>query len=1009
MTTSEPPPSSSPDAEPDDGSAPLAPRSIEPTSIVEGDGDEANVEPAFGDAPLVIGIGASAGGLEAMQQLLQALPPDTGLSFVFIQHLDPNRKTILPELLGQATTMAVVEAKDHVQLAPNTVYTSPPDREVGIFHGQLQIVEPGEVQRARLPIDFFFRSLAREQGDRAIGIVLSGTATDGTLGIRSIKGAGGLTIVQEPGSARFDGMPRSAIGTRLVDFVVPPDEMARVLVEYIRHPYLASADLIPASTVAQMDQLFMLLREQTGHDFSRYKQNTIRRRVERRMAVHQVKRLEDYLRLLQRSTAEVDELFRDLLIGVTSFFRDPESFQALEETVIPRLLAVRGGAGQIRIWVPGCSTGEEAYSLAMLFCEHMEGMSEPRKVVVFATDIDPGSIDVARSAIYPESIAADVSQARLERFFTREGGTYRIIKRIREMVIFAVQDVLRDPPFSRLDLISCRNLLIYLGPELQRKLMQVFHAVLNPGGCLSLGASERVGDATDLFAAIDKRWKIYEKRPVPSHALFGVTALHGVNDRAPRALRPVERALEALPPMRVPQVIERLLLDSYAPACVVVDDNYDIVYAHGRSGRYLELPAGQPQLNILKMTQDDVRRELRTALHKALKEKAEVVRDNVALPNDPGRGLVRLRVKPLVGPRTMPHLFLVAFEEIATTLPLERALSQPSDQPSDPRVPELERELLALRESLQSTVEEVEISNVEVRSTNEELNSANEELQSTNEELETSKEELQSVNEELMTVNTELQKKLEELSEANNDLTNLLNSTDIGTLFLDNNLRIKRFTPTTAKLISLIATDVGRPLADIVTQIVDDDMAAHAHEVLRTLMFQEAEVRTKDGRTFLRRILPYRTADNVIDGVVVTFVNITEVREAQRLVEAMLEYANSLVNAIRQPMVLLNKDGRVVQTNRAFLASYQLRREDTLGAILFELDDGRWAEPTVRASIQNVLDGGPALDGFTTTQNLPRVGPRTLRIDARRTQFGVKAIAGEQELTVLTVDEGSRA
>ena len=457
--------------------------------------DSASANEAPTSPLVVVGFGASAGGLEAMQQVLAAMPWDTGHAFVLIQHLDPTRKTMLPEILRGATRMRVLEAEDKMLLEPDTLYTSPPDREVAIVHGKLQLVEPLERHASRLPIDFFFRSLAQEVGNRAIAIVLSGTGTDGTLGVRAVKGAGGLTIAQETSSARYDGMPRSAIGTHLVNFVVPPTEIPRVLLEYAKHPYLRTSEVALPTATAQLDQIFSLLREQTGHDFSRYKQNTIRRRIERRMAVHQQRRLEDYVRYLEHAPVEVDALFKDLLIGVTNFFREPESFRSLEEKVIPKIIETTRARDNVRIWVPGCSTGEEAYSLAIVVAERLEVAKVNRKVTIFGTDIDPESIDTARTALYPDNIVADVSEARLERFFTKEGGAYRIAKRVRETVIFALQDALKDPPFSKLDLISCRNLLIYLGPELQKKLMQLFHAVLNGGGFLFLGSSETVGDA----------------------------------------------------------------------------------------------------------------------------------------------------------------------------------------------------------------------------------------------------------------------------------------------------------------------------------------------------------------------------------------------------------------------------------------------------------------------------------------------------------------------------------
>jgi two-component system CheB/CheR fusion protein len=959
-------------------------------------------------SPLVVGIGASAGGLEALQSLLEAMPSTTGLSFVHIQHLDPLHKSLMADLLRGSTRMTVVEATDGAILEENTVYISPSDRDVAVHDGRLELVRPPDPHLGHLSIDFFFRSLARERGDRAIVIVLSGTGTDGTLGVRAVKGVGGMTIVQDPRSAKYDGMPRSAIGTQLVDVVAAPAEIPRVLLDYARHPYVTSTESSAPTATGQLDQIYEMLRQHTGHDFAHYKPNTIRRRIERRMAVHQLKRLDEYVRHLRKYPAEVDALFKDLLIGVTNFFRDQDAFRAIEEKLVPRLLEQSEKGAQLRIWVPSCSTGEEAYSIAILLTEQMDRARVARKTTIFASDIDPAAIDVARTAVYPDSIAADVSPERLERHFTKEDGSYRISKRIREMVIFAVQDVLKDPPFSRIDLISCRNLLIYLEPELQRKLMQLFHAVLNPNGLLVLGASESVGDATDLFTLLDKKWKLFEKRGVPTHALIGVTALQALRPGGGGPPpRPSEHPLAPGPPPGVSELTSRLLLESYAPACVVVDQQFEILYLQGRTARYLDLPVGEPQLNLLRMAHDELLRELRTALHRALKERTEIVRERVSLSDETGIRSVRLRIRPFRGPRSAEQLLLVAFEEVPAFA--EVLARGKGDKPVDPRIAELERKVASMKESLQSTVEEVETSNEELRSTNEELQSANEELQSTNEELETSKEELQSVNEELMTVNNELQKKLEELSQANNDLTNLLNSTEIGTIFLDNELRIKRYTPAVSKLVNLIPTDVGRPVADIVTQLVDESLAEHAREVLRTLVFQEAEVRTRDGRWYLRRILPYRTVDNVIDGAVVTFVNVTEVREAQRMAEAMLGFANGLVNGVRQPLALLNKEARIVQVNQAFYVLFRTRKEDTIGRTIYELDGTRLGQAGFRAKLDGVLAGGPSLAGEHVDVELPKGDKRALRVYAARTQFGAKAVAGEEELTVLTIEDATGA
>jgi len=857
------------------------------------------VEPPPGvDTPgfPVVGIGASAGGLAAFEAFFSGMPANTdpGMAFVLVQHLAPDHKSILSELVRRYTRMEVFEVANGMVVRPNCAYIIPPNRDMAFLNGTLQLMEPAAPRGHRLPIDFFFSSLAQDQRERAICIVLSGTGSDGTQGLRAIKGEGGMAMAQNPKSTEYDGMPRSAIATGMVDYVLPAAEMPAQLIAYAAHAFgrlYHPTSPPPPNAEDALKKIFLLLRAQTGHDFSQYKRSTILRRVERRMAVHQIERMEDYVRYLQQTPADVLALFRDLLIGVTSFFRDPEAFGALREHAIPRLLANKPTGALIRVWAPGCSTGEEAYSLTMLLQESMEEMKQSSKLQVFATDIDGRAIECARTGLYPANIVDDISPERVARFFSQESdaSSYRIQKSIRDKVIFSEQDVIKDPPFSKLDLISCRNLMIYMGGELQKKLIPLFHYALNPGGMLFLGTSETVGEFGDLFETVDRKAKLYQRREAVAGARrTAFLPLLPEDERVPRAS--TKAPGENMPPLR--DLTERALLLEYAPPSVVVNERGDIYYLHGRTGKYLEPAPGEAGMNILKMAREGLRRDLTTALHKAVSLKEPVRHPGLLVKTNGDFTTVNLAVRPVaVGPHAdvLTQLFLVVFEDAPTTDvgPHEKAAtsgdrSGESATDVDARVATLKHELRAKEEYLQTANEELATSNEELKSSNEEMQSVNEELQSTNEELETSKEELQSVNEELGTVNAELQNKVADLSRSNNDMNNLLAGTGIGTIFVDYQLRIQRFTPAVTQVINLILTDVGRPVGHIVSNLVGyDRLVADVRGVLESLMPREVEVQTQAGTWYLLRIRPYRTLENVIEGAVITFTEITETKKAQ--------------------------------------------------------------------------------------------------------------------------------
>jgi two-component system CheB/CheR fusion protein len=883
----------------------------------------------------IIGIGASAGGLAAFESFFSTMPPDgdPGMAFVLVQHLARDHKSILSELIRRYTRMEVFEVEDGMVVKPNCAYIIPPNCDMELLEGALHLLEQSMARGVRLPIDFFFRSLAQDQHEHAICIVLSGTGSDGTLGVRAVKGEGGMVMVQTPETTEFDGMPRSAIATGMVDFVVPPHEMPAKLLAYVAHafgPSPAGATSATSGATDGFDKIFFLLRSRTGHDFSLYKRSTIRRRVERRMAVHQIDQLQAYIRYLELTPVEVDALFRDLLIGVTNFFRDSEIFDEIQKQVIPRLFTGKPAGAPIRVWVAGCSTGEEAYSLAILLRERMDDLKTDFKVQVFATDIDRESIDQARAGVYPSSIVADVSPERLAQFFDQEhpdGSSYRIRKTIRDMLIFSEHDVAKDPPFSKLDLISCRNLLIYMGNELQKRLLPLFHYALNPGGILVLGSSESVGEFGKLFTTIDRKAKVYQRTATDfTLQRSGVARLFPrlPDTEAGPGARTGGASDRKLP---LHEIAIRTLLAHYAPVGALVNERGDILYLLGRTGRYLEPTPGEASMNIFRMAREGLQGDLTIALHRAVSLGTVENRFGLRVKTEESFAIANLTVMPVPGDPEgmMPRgLFLVILEEAGTDEP--KVLSEAAvDRVDGPLVPDLngyiirlKQELRAKDEYLQTAVEELETSNEELRSAHEEMQSVNEEMQSTNEELETSKEELQSVNEELATVNNELQAKVADLSRSNNDMKNLLSGTGIGTIFVDHLLRILRFTPTVSTLINLIETDVGRPVDQIRSNLTDYDLlAADIKEVLDNLVPKELEVQTKTGEWFLLRIRPYRTLDNVIEGAVITFTEISALKKAQAVLrdsEALRRLA-VVVRDTRDAILVQDMAGKILAWN----------------------------------------------------------------------------------------------
>lgn len=889
-------------------------------------------------ALLVVGIGASAGGLAAFEAFFSGMPTDTqtDMAFVLVQHLAPDHKSILSELIKRYTRMDVFEVSDGMTVEPNCAYIIPPSRDMALLNGALHLT-PSAPRGQRLTIDFFFRSLARDQRERGICIVLAGTGSDGTLGLRAVKGEGGLVMAQDPESTEYDGMPRSAIATGLVDYVLPPAEMPAQLLAYARHASHRPERDSAAPTARAEDELqkvFVLLVARTGHDFSLYKRSTMLRRVERRMAVQHVAELEGYVRYLQDTPGEVEALFQDLLIGVTHFFRDESAFERLQTQVIPRVCSEKPAGAPVRVWVPGCSTGEEAYSIAMLLHEEVVARKLPLEVQVFATDIDTKAIAIARAGTYPANIASDVSPERLARHFSlQDDGHYRVHKRIRDLIVFSNQDVVRDPPFSRLDLISCRNLMIYMTAQLQTKLVALFHYALRPGGALFLGSSETVGERAELFSTLDRKAKLYVRREDASGWVHPPLGSMRRRVEASYGQLPVPGPVEARKlPLR--ELAERALLED-APVAAVANERGELLYLHGHTGQYLQLAPGEMGASLLKMARQGLKSALASALHQAVSENRRVLRSRLRVKTNGDFTLVDLTARPLP-PSGDARLFLVTFtqascEDVGSQVrPPEEAGTHGAEHP---QIAALLDELHAKDEHLRATEEEMQTANEELQSTNEELQSTNEELQSTNEELETSKEELQSLNEELTTVNSELQSKLSDLSHVNNDMQNLLKATGIGTIFIDNLLCIRRFTPATTQFINVIPSDVGRPLSHLVSNLVGyDRLVADVQNVLDTLIPEKIEVQTTTGASYLMRIQPYRTCENAIEGAVITFTEVrslTDTRAAFRESDALRRLAGAVLD-LRDAITVQDLDGRILAWNPGAVRMYGYSEAEAL-------------------------------------------------------------------------------
>lgn len=865
----------------------------------------------------IVGIGASAGGLEALEQFFYNMPLDNGMAFVVIQHLDPNYVGIMPELLQRITTMKVYQASDNLKVKPNCVYVIPPNKSLSILRGVLQLFDQVVTHGLRLPIDIFFRSLADDSLDKSIAIILSGMGSDGSLGLKAIKEKNGIVLVQSPESAKFDGMPRSAIDSVTADIIAPAQELPTKLLEILKFfPNVNTETEFDDKSKSNIDKIIILIREQTDHDFSLYRKNTLFRRIERRKGIHQIDKLSTYVRFCQENPKEVEILFKEILIGVTSFFRDPEVWEKLKEQIIPEMIRKWPNRTILRAWVVACSTGEEAYSLAIAFKEACEETKNKTNISlqIFATDLDQDAIDKARKGLFPLNIVNDVSPERLSRFFNLEPEGYRVVASIREMVVFAPHNVIKDPPFTKLNILTCRNMLIYMEPELQKKLIALFNYSLNPGGMMVLGKAESFTKQSGGFKEIDNKFKIYTRISPPTFSELSDFPSSFVHRKASKPeSSPLPNLVE-----NIQTIADQVIIQRFSPASVLVNEKGDIIYMTGRVGKYLEPVAGKANYNIYVMAREGLRDELPGAIRKAVQNFDVVILQNLKVETNGGTLIVDVTLQCMDTQNSIKGLIMILFTDV-TAKAEQDAILKTGKRSSSRQIKLMEGKLQRSQENMQHMLEEMQTSKEELKSTNEELQSTNEELQSTNEELTTSKEEMQSLNEELQAVNVELQSKVVDFVHANDDMKNLLNSTGIATLFLDKGLKIRRYTDQVTRIIKLRNTDIGRYFTDLASDLKYPEIDSHSRHVLDTLIPKESEISTEDGRWFNVRIMPYRTQDDFIDGLVITFIDITEAKKAEAALTISESKYRGLFESAKDGILVLDATTGMIMDVNPFL------------------------------------------------------------------------------------------
>ncbi len=959
------------------------------------DGHKLSLPQLTGDKFHIVALGGSAGSLDALERFFRNTPALSGLAFVVVVHQMPNQDGELTKVMQQFTKMPVLEVEDGMRVRPNHVYVIPPGRDLSILHGTLLLLDPVQAPNRRMPIDFFLESLAKDAQERAVAIIFSGLGSDGSIGLKLVMENFGMVMTQEPGTAAYPAMPNAAIATEFVDFVLAPELMSSQVLDYVERPLLHR----PARELEEqgvqpahaLQKIFALIRAQTGHDFSYYKRNTVFRRIERRMNAHQIQEFPHYVRYLQENPHEVEHLFKELLIGVTKFFRDTEAFERLREYLRP-LLKAKPIDGTVRVWAPGCSTGEEAYSLAMLLLECLDELEPTRhlKIQIFATDISTESIDFARAGLYSENITGEMTPQRLARFFQKQGSQYLIRKEVRDLVVFAAHNINKDAPFTKLDLLCCRNLLIYLNTELQKNLLPVFHYALNVGGILFLGPSENVSSFQDLFQPLDVKWKI-SRRTDAASSLTQLASFPFALARHSASPTQATSLLTASPTARrdgnpFASLVQKELLRSYTPPAVVINPKGEILYVNGRTGRYLEPAPGLSGMNLFEMAREKLNYEVSGAVHRATQTRESVVVEDVPVQTDAGQQLLRLTVRHLTEPEPLAGLLLVVFEDQPTPRRVRRARNgTEASREYENIIASLDKELQFTKHRLQTTVEEMESSLEELKSTNEELQSANEELQSTNEEAMTNKEEMQSLNEELMTLNLQYQAKTEELSQAANDMKNLLDATDIALIFLDNRLLIKRFTQSVSRIINLVPGDVGRPLQHFASNLRYEHLLRDVQQVLDRLTSLERNIQTTTDEWYTMRILPYRTLDNYINGAIITFTRITGLKTMETKLQESANFLESMRNSVREPVIALDARLRVYFTNQSFADLFGMASAELIDQPLTQLGPS-WSQPILLDALAELLNPNRLLtsfDDFSIAVNLPALGQRRLRLYGR--------------------------
>ncbi|MBD2247987.1 chemotaxis protein CheB [Nostoc sp. FACHB-888] len=960
----------------------------------------------------IVGIAASAGGLEAFTQLLRHLATDTGMAFVLIQHLDPNHKSLLSEILARKTQMPVSEVQSGMSVQPNSIYIIPPNTKMMLSGGVLQLTQREKVQGKYMPGDAFFSSLAADRGRKAIAVVLSGADGDGSLGLKSIKAAGGVTFAQCEDTAKFDSMPNTAVATGNVDFILPPQKIAEELVNLSRNPLISNP--LPVIAVEKLPEqgdalatIFMLLRSQTGVDFSHYKPNTLDRRIQRRMLLYKLEKLEDYAKYLQNNPGEVKALYEEILIHVTYFFRDPEAFQLLKEQVFPSIIQNKSAELPIRIWVAGCSTGEEVYSIAICLLEFLSDKVTPPSIQIFATDISEIAIEKARSGIYTENQMVELSPEHRRRFFNAlEGGGYQISKAVRELCVFARQDLGSDPPFSNLDLVSCRNVLIYLDETLQKRILPIFHYSLNPTGYLLLGTSESTGTYSELFTPIDRKYKIYAKKLTANRTILSFVTSNYPITKVDEPKKAFENPSDEFD---LEKKTDQLILNRYAPVGVVINDKMDVLQFRGQIDLYLKLAPGKPSLNLFKMVREGLLIELRATIYQAQQQKILVRKEGLRIESGDVERIINIEVIPFKPSTDEEFYFLVLFESAPPTVS-----NLSSFNPESLEQENLEQEIVRLRqeiataiqeraatqEYLQAVIQEQEHINQDLKVANEEILSSNEELQSTNEELETAKEEIQATNEELNTTNEELRSRNQELHQVNNDLTNLLASINIPILILTLDLRVRRFTPMAQRLFNLIPADAGRPLSNIRANLNIPDLEALILEVQDTLSVKELEVQTFGGHWYNLRIRPYRTTENKIDGVVLVLIDIDVLKRTAATLEQARNYAEAIVETVQVPLIVLDSDFRVNKANRSFYETFQVSPSQTTQSLIFELGNGQWNLPGLQQILEDILANDTTIQNLEIEHCFEQIGQKTMLLN------GWKIIQqGEAQRILLAIED----